>query len=165
MPGTGFLDALVKLASLGVSGVSIFVIFWIGWLLLHPPANPDPDRHKTLRFFMVVCVIVAVILAATGLADVKFNTEAMSNLESKNNEQADQIKKITGDFEGCKNQMVENISQHEAERTKSREVAENLSVMLELKEVAALESSAPPEYRLLIAVLKSGISRLRGPTN
>jgi hypothetical protein len=29
----GLLDTLVRLASLGASGISIFAIFWIGWLI------------------------------------------------------------------------------------------------------------------------------------
>lgn len=42
----GLLDTLVKLASLGASGVCIFAIFWIGWLILRLPAGKDPERHR-----------------------------------------------------------------------------------------------------------------------
>jgi hypothetical protein len=47
MSETGLLDTLVKLASLGTSGICIFVIFWIGWLLSKPAAPRSAQRERT----------------------------------------------------------------------------------------------------------------------
>ena len=69
----GLLDTLVKLAALGTSGVCIFAIFWIGWLILHLPEGATPERHKTLRMFMIITVIIAVISGAVGFVNAKFN--------------------------------------------------------------------------------------------
>jgi len=64
MPETGVLETLVKLASLGTSGICIFVIFWAGWLLFKSSDHENEEVQKTLRFYLVVCVVVAVISAA-----------------------------------------------------------------------------------------------------
>ncbi len=56
-------------------------------------------------------------------------------------------------------------NQLESERTKNREVANSLSEVLRVKEVAALESNASPEIQRHIKLLKSSVTRLRGSTN
>jgi hypothetical protein len=58
------LDTLVKLASLGTSGICIFGIFWIGYLILNPPKKSDPQRPGVLKFFMASCIAIALIAAA-----------------------------------------------------------------------------------------------------
>lgn len=73
--GTGLLYTLVKIVTLGVSGVCLFAIFWSGWLLLRLPADATTEKHKSVRLFMVVCVIIAVISSATGLMNTRFNAE------------------------------------------------------------------------------------------
>jgi hypothetical protein len=60
---TGFLDTLVKLASLGTSGICIFAIFWCGWLLKQPKVN-----QKNMLVFMGFCVVIALIQLFAGLA-------------------------------------------------------------------------------------------------
>jgi hypothetical protein len=57
------LNTLVKLAALGTSGICIFGIFWTGYLILNPPKKPDPERPRTLRFFMATCIAIAIISA------------------------------------------------------------------------------------------------------
>lgn len=83
MLSNALLDTLVKLASLGTSGICIFAIFWIGWLILNPPSTPDKERHKTLRFFMIICAVIAVISAVTGITNAKFNADKISELEKQ----------------------------------------------------------------------------------
>jgi hypothetical protein len=61
------LDTLVKLAALGTSGICIFGIFWIGYLILNPPEKPDPQRYDTLRFFMMTCIAIAIISAVASI--------------------------------------------------------------------------------------------------
>jgi hypothetical protein len=52
MVDTELLNTLVKLATLGASGISIFAIFWIGWLLYRKAGSGNLEEHKTLRYFM-----------------------------------------------------------------------------------------------------------------
>ena len=85
------LDTLVRLASLGASGISIFAIFWIGWLLLRLPSDADRERHKTLRFFMLVCLGIALISGGTGLANVMFKADKISKLNLKITENREEI--------------------------------------------------------------------------
>lgn len=80
----GLLDTLVKLASLGASGVCIFALFWIGWLIWRLPADATPERYKTLRMFMIIAVFIALISGATGLVNAKFNAEEIHHLREQN---------------------------------------------------------------------------------
>jgi hypothetical protein len=90
MVDTGLLDTLVKLASFGASGISIFAVFWIGWVLWHRAASANPEEHKTLRYFMGagvgMCLIIAVISAATGIANARSDEKSTLELEAKNRE-------------------------------------------------------------------------------
>jgi hypothetical protein len=68
MPDTGqLMDTLVKLASLGTSGICIFAIFWIGWLISRPEVSRSAERQRTLRSFMVFCIVILVVSAGGGL--------------------------------------------------------------------------------------------------
>ena len=79
------LDTLVRLASLGASGVCIFAIFWIGWLLMRLPAGQDPERHKSLRYYMGTCIVIALISGGTGVANAMFNAQKVESLEREKN--------------------------------------------------------------------------------
>ncbi len=85
------LDTLVRLASLGASGVCIFSIFWAGWLTMRLPAQADPERHKTLRFFMVICVLIASVSAGSGFLNVKFKAETIEDQGKQIAKQSDEI--------------------------------------------------------------------------
>ena len=74
---------------------------------------------------------------------------------------------ITGFIaEYAKDKKISEITkQLELDRTRNREVAESLSVVLQQKEVAALESDAAPEIRRHVEMLKQSVSRLRESSN
>ena len=94
-------DTLIKLASLGTSGVCIFVIFWIGWLLRKPQENADPEHHKSLRFFMGTSIIIAIISGVTGIANARINAGINAELRGENEQITQQnmaIKKSIGDL-------------------------------------------------------------------
>ncbi len=76
------LDTLVKLASLGASGVCIFAIFWVGYLIKHTPSD-NAERHRTLRNFMWMSVFIAVISGGSGIANAYFNREKISEARTK----------------------------------------------------------------------------------
>ena len=68
--------------------------------------------------------------------------------------------------EYAKNKEISQIKEQRAmDHTKNREVAESLSIVLDQKEVAVLESNAPPEIRRHIEMLKRSISRLSDTAN
>lgn len=71
-------DLLVRLASLGASGVCIFAIFWTGWLITRIPPQADPERHRTVRFFMVTCVFIALVSAGSGIMNAMYNQEQVA---------------------------------------------------------------------------------------
>jgi formate hydrogenlyase subunit 3/multisubunit Na+/H+ antiporter MnhD subunit len=152
---TGLLETLVKLASLGASGVCIFAIFWVGWLILQLPSDASTERHKSLRFFIVACVIIAVISGVTGLVNAKFNVDEITELSSE-------ITNLTNKFDEYKAEKEEAIDKYKAEQIKNQEVAHSLSVLLGEKEIAALESGADRTVQASIRMLKNSISRLRG---
>lgn len=83
MPETGLLETLVKLASLGTSGICIFAIFWIGWLISRPGTSQDVERHRTLRFFMVVCIVISLVSAGTGLWSGHVDKQKMASLKTQ----------------------------------------------------------------------------------
>ncbi len=62
MPDAGLLSTLVKLANVGASGVAIFAIFWIGWLLQKSDATKNPERQHTIRYYMCFCFAIIAIL-------------------------------------------------------------------------------------------------------
>lgn len=68
--------------------------------------------------------------------------------------------------EYAKDRKISEIkSQLNSERNKNLEVANSLSEVLRVKEVAALEYNAPPEIQRHIKLLKSSVSRLKSSTN
>jgi hypothetical protein len=62
----GILETLVKLASLGTSGICIFAIFGSGWLLWKSIKTKDKEAQKTLRFYIGVCFLITLVSSATG---------------------------------------------------------------------------------------------------
>ena len=90
-----FLDTLVKLASLGASGICIFAIFWIGWLLRKPQEHTDAQHHKSLRYYMGTSVIIAIISATSGIANSKINAGINAELRRENDQITQQNMAIT----------------------------------------------------------------------
>ena len=82
----GILDTVIKLASIGASGICIFAIFWIGWVLRKPRDNATADDHKTLRFYMVTCVFIALVSAGSGIANAMINANKNAVLKAENSE-------------------------------------------------------------------------------
>ena len=77
------LDTLVRLASLGASGVCIFAIFWIGWIIYRLPRDAGPERYRSLRMFMLTTLGIAVISGITGVMNAAWNQGEIAALEEK----------------------------------------------------------------------------------
>ncbi len=67
------LDTLVRLASIGATGICIFVVFWAGYQLQKIPHDAPPIRYETFRSYMLLCVLVALISAGVGALNAYFN--------------------------------------------------------------------------------------------
>jgi hypothetical protein len=148
----GLLDTLVKLASLGASGVCIFAIFWIGWLVLHLPAGKDPERHKTLRWFMFVAVVIAVISGASGFANAKFNADEISQLEKANTE-------LQSQFDEYKEATSQTIARHGEAEIKTKDAANALAAVLKSKEAYNLRHPSD-EIQAHIDLLKTFLATM-----
>ncbi len=157
MPDAGFLDGLVKLASLGASGICIFSIFWIGWLISRLPEKSDPQRHKTLRLFMGTCIIIAIIAAATGIANAMFNADAIAAVEADKTRLAADLSKADAARIEADKKLAEAAAANGA-------IARSLEIVLNAKEADALRTNAPPEIKSNIRILKDSVKTLQNLT-
>jgi hypothetical protein len=148
----GLLDRLIKLASLGASGVCIFAIFWIGWLILRLPEGATKDWHMTLRIFMVITVAIALISGATGLVNAKFNADDIAKLEHDK-------KELQTEFGAYKADAAEKIARHVTREIEMREAAHALAEVLKSKEAYALRFPSP-EIQTHIELLKAFLTKL-----
>lgn len=62
---TEFLDTAVRLASLGASGFCIFAVISSSILLWRISTGTNEQAVRTVKFFMVMCVVMAVITAGS----------------------------------------------------------------------------------------------------
>jgi formate hydrogenlyase subunit 3/multisubunit Na+/H+ antiporter MnhD subunit len=154
MPDIGVLDSLVKLASLGASGICIFAIFWIGWLISRLPEKSDPQRHKTLRLFMGTCVLIAIIAAATGIANAMFNAEAIGKLETEKTALTTRLADTEAERVAADKRLAEAAAANKA-------IARSLEIVLNAKEAEALRTNAPPEIQNNIRILKDSVRDLQ----
>ncbi len=152
---TGLLDTLVKLASIGASGICIFAIFWIGWLILQLPAGADPERHKTLRFFMVISVAIAVISAATGILNAMFNRDAIVKAVGEKATAEEEKAKVVGEVQTLQGK----IAAYEKKEGKALQASKALEVVLQSKEAANLRNPSE-EIKDHIKMLKTLLADL-----
>ncbi len=68
------LDQLVKLAALGTSGICVLALVLIG-MLIHNIPEEHRERHRSVRMYMWICVIIALISAGSGAANAYYNHE------------------------------------------------------------------------------------------
>ncbi len=66
-------DNLVKLASLGATGVSVLAIFVTGVIIYRLPNNVSKEKSGLLKYYLVTCLIFAVLSGASGVLNAMFN--------------------------------------------------------------------------------------------
>lgn len=136
------LDTLVKLASLGASGVCIFAIFWIGWIIYRLPSDAGSERYKSLRMFMLTTLGIAVISGVTGVTNAAWNQGEIAKLESAMASQAAEI----GELQEMRDTVTGMVS--------------TLDLVLVQKELAAAaEQSAELEGQ--VEILKGALSNVK----
>ena len=139
---TLLLETLVKLASLGASGISIFAIFWIGWLISRTPSDAGAERHRTMRLFMVMCVAVAIIAGVTGYMSAQFKSGT--------------VEELTGKLDAA----LESVQQYKELQASTRGALDTLELVLRSKELAAAESRSE-ELSRDVKILKDAITDLK----
>lgn len=137
------LDTLVKLASLGASGISIFAIFWIGWLISRTPADAGAERHRTMRLFMAMCLAIAIVSGITSYLNVRLDSQTVDELQAK---------LATSD---------KAVQQCKELRASARGTLDTLERVLHSKELAAAESGSG-ELQRDVETLKGAIEDLKG---
>ena len=85
---TSLLNTL-NIVALGVSAVCIVAIVRAGWLLLRLPADASIEKQKSIRRYLVVGVVIALISSATGLMNTRINAQEISELESRHGLEGD----------------------------------------------------------------------------
>lgn len=88
------LDDLVKLASLGTSGICIFGIFWTGFLLKGGKDSENGLYHQTLHKYMNMVIAIAVITGVSGVANAYIKQSDINRLEAKSAELTDERNKL-----------------------------------------------------------------------
>ena len=146
------LDTLVRLASLGASGISIFAIFWIGWLILRLPKDATRERHKTLRFFMVITVLIALIAGGTGFVNAKFNRDKIDELTTT-------MGLLQSEYDQYKEDAVAKIDGYKEEQIKTKIIAKSLGTVLESKEAQNLRRPSV-EIQTHIDLLKEFLTEM-----
>jgi hypothetical protein len=149
---------LVKLASLGASGVCVLAIFWVGWLISKLPKNANPEHHKTMRLYMGMTVVIAVIAFASGLANAWFNSEKIATIQQKNDTLANKYDSLRADAD-------KTIKNYESDRIRNIELLKSLAVVIDEKELATKEQGASPILQSHINILKKSMDRLKSVTD
>ena len=84
---TDLLNTLIKLVTLGVSGVCIVAVFWAGWLLVRLPADATIERQRSIKRYLVIGVVIALISSATGLMNTRISArEDIAGLRASHQE-------------------------------------------------------------------------------
>ncbi|MBN1899838.1 hypothetical protein JW926_00765 [Candidatus Sumerlaeota bacterium] len=78
------LDSLVKIASAGTSGVCVFAIFYSGNYLIKSGSKISTQQVKAFKFYMLMCIGIAVISAGSGIANAYYKYKEIETLKSKN---------------------------------------------------------------------------------
>ncbi len=77
------LELLVKLASFGTAGVSVLAIFGIGYNIQKLPNDAPEWKPRLMIKYMGMCIIIAIICAASGGVNAYFNRGKIMKAENE----------------------------------------------------------------------------------
>lgn len=93
------LDLIVRLASLGTAGISVFGIFYTGIIVKSLPNNVSEGKLSAVRMYKNMCIVIAIICALSGALNAFFNMQKVQDakndvaeIESSITNQADSLK-------------------------------------------------------------------------
>ena|ERR1700722_12040507 len=89
------LDVLVKLAALGTSGICIFGIFWVGYII---SKESDPQKYEILKFYMILCFAIAIISAATNIYAMRNDKKQVAGQVKEVNATLKMVVETKGEF-------------------------------------------------------------------
>jgi hypothetical protein len=135
-----FLQDLIKLASLGTSGICIFVVFWVGYLIQKTNFEKEPYKRDTLRSYMWMCFAIAVVTALSGGANAYFNARTIADTKAKNEELTTTVQKKDTELTTQQERMASLVK--------------HLDIVLKDKRVQAESTSASPTVKQSIKVLE-----------
>jgi hypothetical protein len=167
------LDTLVKLASLGASGVCVLAIFWVGWLISKLGPTASVQQHRTVRLFMGMTIVIAVIAFASGMANAWFNARVISNVKNESKlavaEQVDLKDRALKEKDATEAKLVEFRQKSQQEIAvlrekdlKHSEIIASLSNVLKSRELTAGLLGVHGELKRQLDTLKLDIARLNG---
>jgi cell division protein FtsB len=78
------LDSLVKIASAGTSGVCVFAIFYSGNYLIKAGSKITSQQVKIFKFYMLMCIGIAIISAGSGIANAYYKYKEIETLKTQN---------------------------------------------------------------------------------
>ncbi len=77
-------DLMVRLAAVGCSGVAIFAIFWMGIIISRLEKGTDPEKYKTIRFYMGTCVVAVAVSGFSGYKNFEIKAADVNNAQDAN---------------------------------------------------------------------------------
>lgn len=120
------LGDLVKLASLGTSGICIFGIFWTGWLIKTSSNSENTLFHNSIHKYMRLVISVAFISGISGVANAYIKQNEIKILEQQNTA-----------LEKERNELVIG---REVMVAKTQEAKNSLKIILQSKEAYQLRN-------------------------
>ena len=134
------LDDLVKLASLGTSGICIFGIFWTGWLIKTSSNSENTLFHDSLHKYMKLVISVAVISGISGVANAYIKQNEINVLEQQNI--------------ALEKERNELVIEREVLVTKTQGAKNTLAIILKSKEAYQLRNPNDTELKSHVDQLK-----------
>jgi hypothetical protein len=169
------LDTLVKLASLGASGVCVLAIFWVGWLISKLGPTASVQQHRTVRLFMGMTIVIAVIAFASGIANAWFNARVISEVKNESKlavaEQVELKDRALKEKDATEAKLAETREQSQREiaalkekDSRHSEIIASLSNVLKSRELTSGLGGVQGELKRQLDTLKLDIARLNGKT-
>jgi hypothetical protein len=155
---SNLLDTLIKLASLGTSGICIFAIFWIGYLISRLAAPVDPGLVATYRFYMITCLLIAVISATSGGLNAYFNRQQIVTLRQETTGLSEKLASANENASSLKTEVQKKEEQIRGLDSNQAQLLQHLDVILKHKEVLAKASSSSDAVRESVKMLQEMIA-------
>jgi len=103
-------EQLPAIASTGAAGISVLMVLLIGYYILRMPKDSPEWKAGLMRKYINVCLIIAIVCAATGTLNFTINYDIVVNSKEK-------IEKERTE----KEQAKENAKEEKKERVKLEE--------------------------------------------
>ena len=139
MPNDVMLDTLVKLAAAGTSGVCILGIAATGWLIHKADEKTPKEKYRMMRYYLLSTLGIALISAASGALNAKWNAEAIKERDQVVAAQADSLTVVA--------QSVDSLLQSSSFQAAARETPMLNTQAYALRQFARARKSVPTSSR------------------